>query len=79
QCYEVGEDVYSEVVAQHPSTRSQTAFGNPALDLRSGLAELLSTLEVPTEVVPGCTAEDSSLFSFRRDGITGRQAGVIWN
>jgi YfiH family protein len=79
QCYEVGEDVYSEVVAQHPSTRSQTAFGKLALDLRSGLAELLSTLEVSTEVVAGCTAEDPSLFSFRRDGITGRQAGVIWN
>jgi len=25
-----------------------------------------------------CTAEDSNLFSYRRDGVTGRQAGIVW-
>ncbi len=25
-----------------------------------------------------CTAEDPTLYSYRRDGVTGRQAGVIW-
>jgi copper oxidase (laccase) domain-containing protein len=28
-------------------------------------------------MVGGCTAENAGLFSHRRDGVTGRQAGVI--
>jgi copper oxidase (laccase) domain-containing protein len=33
-----------------------------------------------TDVVhdPRCTVEDRHLFSHRRDGVTGRQAGLIW-
>jgi copper oxidase (laccase) domain-containing protein len=33
-----------------------------------------------TEVVqdPRCTVEDHTLFSHRRDGVTGRQAGIVW-
>jgi len=27
---------------------------------------------------PRCTAEDPQLYSYRRDGVTGRQAGLIW-
>jgi copper oxidase (laccase) domain-containing protein len=27
---------------------------------------------------PRCTVEDRFLFSHRRDGVTGRQAGVVW-
>jgi copper oxidase (laccase) domain-containing protein len=27
---------------------------------------------------PRCTVEDPRLFSHRRDGVTGRQAGVVW-
>jgi polyphenol oxidase len=25
-----------------------------------------------------CTVEDRSLYSYRRDGTTGRQAGLVW-
>jgi copper oxidase (laccase) domain-containing protein len=25
-----------------------------------------------------CTVESSNLFSYRRDGVTGRQAGLVW-
>jgi len=25
-----------------------------------------------------CTVEDSALYSYRRDGVTGRQVGVVW-
>jgi hypothetical protein len=27
---------------------------------------------------PRCTVEDRFLFSHRRDGVTGRQAGLVW-
>jgi copper oxidase (laccase) domain-containing protein len=27
---------------------------------------------------PRCTVEDPKLFSHRRDGVTGRQAGIVW-
>jgi polyphenol oxidase len=27
---------------------------------------------------PRCTVEDPQLFSHRRDGVTGRQAGLVW-
>ena len=45
----------------------------------SGLAEILGRAGV-TEVVhdPRCTVEDPQLFSHRRDGVTGRQAGIVW-
>ena len=51
----------------------------PGLDLRAGLAELLTRAGIP-EVVhdPRCTVEDPHLFSHRRDGVTGRQAGLVW-
>ena len=47
--------------------------------LRAGLAEILGRAGV-TEVVhdPRCTVEDPQLFSHRRDGVTGRQAGLVW-
>jgi len=32
---------------------------------------------VPVVISAGCTLEDDSYFSFRRDKVTGRQAGVI--
>jgi copper oxidase (laccase) domain-containing protein len=25
-----------------------------------------------------CTVEDKNLYSYRRDGVTGRQVGVVW-
>ena len=55
------------------------ARARPGLDLRAGLAELLTRAGIP-EVVqdPRCTVEDPNLFSHRRDGVTGRQAGIVW-
>ena len=52
---------------------------HPGLDLRAGIAEILRKAGIP-EVVhdPRCTVEDPNLFSHRRDGVTGRQAGLVW-
>lgn len=77
-CYEVGEDVFTEVVNQFPLAKSQTRDGKYALDLSAGLVGVLSECGIASEVSQQCTAEIPDLFSYRRDGVCGRQAGVIW-
>ncbi len=78
-CYEVPEAMQAEVAAVAPAAAVRTRRGTPGLDLRAGLAEVLTRAGV-TEVVhdPRCTVEDPQLFSHRRDGVTGRQAGLVW-
>lgn len=78
-CYEVPEAMQAEVARVAPAAAVRTRVGTPGLDLRLGLAELLTRAGV-REVVhdPRCTAEDPHLFSHRRDGVTGRQAGLVW-
>lgn len=78
-CYEVPEPMQADVARIAPAAVSRTRHGTPGLDLRAGLAELLRRAGIP-EVVqdPRCTVEDPLLFSHRRDGVTGRQAGIVW-
>ena len=76
-CYEVGEDVFEEVVALHPSAASRTLKGTPALDLPGALIDQIEKLGVKSARARDCTAESSALYSYRRDGVTGRSAGVI--
>lgn len=52
--------------------------GQPAIDVRAGLRQRLELLGIAAEYVGGCTAEDPHLFSFRRDGVTGRQGVAVW-
>lgn len=79
-CYEVPPEMQVEVVAQLPDSASTTRQGTAGLDLRQGLVRQLNDAGVGTVAVDQrCTAEDSSLFSYRRDnGVTGRQAGLVW-
>lgn len=77
RCYEVGEDVYREVVAEFPLAASQTEHGTLALDLPRALEAELTLAGVAVQRDGRCTAEDTTLFSYRRDGETGRQVGVI--
>ena len=77
RCYEVSEDVYQEVVTSHPFAQSTTAKGSLALDLPRALIEQLSRHSLTVVNESTCTVEDSNLFSYRRDGVTGRQAGII--
>ena len=76
-CYEVSQEIYDEVVALHPAAASQTASLTPALDLPAALREVLKEAGVVIVDESGCTVEDSELFSYRRDGVTGRQIGII--
>ncbi len=78
-CYEVPAAMRAEVAAAVPATWATSRSGTPALDLRAGLAEQLTAAGVGRIVLDGrCTAQDEELFSYRRDGGTGRFAGLAW-
>lgn len=78
-CYEVPDAMAAEVDAAVPGTRSTTSWGTPALDLGAGAAGVLAGLGVRPVTVGGCTLEQPSLHSHRRDAAaSGRQAGIIW-
>lgn len=77
-CYEVPGELADEVAASAPSARATSRSGTPALDLRAGVgAQLVAAGVQAVEVDPWCTLESSELYSHRRDGVTGRFAGVV--
>ena len=77
--YEVPAHMQAEVARVAPASAVRTRTGTPGLDLRAGIAEVLRGAGVRQVVHdPRCTVEDPRLFSHRRDGVTGRQAGVVW-
>ncbi|GAA4546949.1 peptidoglycan editing factor PgeF [Amycolatopsis samaneae] len=78
-CYEVPADMAADVDKHVPGSACRTRKGTPGLDLRAGLWRQLADHGVGRiGVDPRCTAEDKTLFSFRRDGTTGRIAGITW-
>jgi polyphenol oxidase len=84
-CYEVPAQLREEVSAVAPAAWCVTRKGTPGLDLRAGLHAQLASAGVGTGAGPGrvtddarCTAESAELYSYRRDGKTGRFAGLIW-
>lgn len=78
RCYEVPEQMRDEVAAIVPGTATTTFTGSPALDLPAGAEHILHRLGIgavrPTGI---CTVEDPRFYSYRRDGRTGRFAGVV--
>ena len=76
-CYEVSQEIYDEVVALHPAARAVTVRGTPALDLPAALHLVLEQAGISIIDESRCTLEEEDLFSYRRDGVTGRQAGII--
>ncbi|MGW3962411.1 peptidoglycan editing factor PgeF [Amycolatopsis sp. NPDC005003] len=78
-CYEVPAEMAADVEKHVPGTACKTRKGTPGLDLRAGLWRQLADLGVgKIGVDPRCTNEDKTLFSYRRDGTTGRIAGITW-
>lgn len=76
--YEVPAELRDEVAAAVPETRATTAWGTPALDLPAGVAAVLRRSGVRSvQHVDRDTYARTDLFSFRRDGTTGRLAGVV--
>lgn len=77
-CYEVPRELASAVVAVVPAARSHRHDG-AALDIRAGVLDQLARAGVAVaRLVGGCTLEDPSCFSYRRDSRTGRMAALVW-
>jgi hypothetical protein len=77
RCYAVPQERAEEVADLRPEAVTTARDGQPALDLRVGLVARLAELGVHSSLFGGCTAEDPGLYSHRRDGRTGRQAGAV--
>ena len=76
-CYEVPPAMADDVAARVPAARATTSWGTSAVDVAAGVLAQLAAAGVPASRVARCTAEDPDLFSYRRDGRTGRTAGVV--
>jgi polyphenol oxidase len=80
--YEVGEDVRRAFVAKDPAAAIAFAphgQGKFLADLHTLARVRLAAAGVAAVYGGGfCTACDERFFSFRRDGTTGRMAGLIW-
>jgi YfiH family protein len=77
RCYEVPEAMRDEVDAVVPGTACETAAGTAGLDLVAGALAILRQAGVAARATRICTAEDDRFYSYRRDGVTGRFAGVV--
>jgi YfiH family protein len=79
RCYEVPADVQAAVAAVVPAAKCTTAAGTYGLDIAAGVRAQLEAAGVEATAADGrCTRESPGLFSYRRDGRTGRFAGLIW-
>lgn len=77
RCYEVPADMRADVAAVVPAAAATTRWGTPGVDIGAGAAAVLRDLGVDVSSAGGCTYEEATLYSHRRDGQTGRQAGVV--
>lgn len=78
-CYELPGELADAVAAVVPAARATTRWGTPSVDVRAGAEAVLREAGL-TDVhrVGGCTVDEPDLFfSYRRDGVTGRHAGMV--
>lgn len=79
ESYEVPEGMALDVEKHLSGSRTRTKKGTPGIDVRAGLVRQLLSLGVThIDADPRDTITDKDFFSHRREGVTGRQAGVIW-
>jgi hypothetical protein len=84
-CYPVPPERARQVAEAWPGAVADAAVvtcadGQPGIDVRRGAAARLRARGVPGEAITvagGCTVEDPGLFSYRRDGVTGRQGVAV--
>jgi YfiH family protein len=78
-CYEVPGEMRAEVASRVPAAFARTTWGAPSLDLGAAVRSQLEAAEVEVVVAGGCTLEDATLHSHRRDGAAaGRLGGLVW-
>lgn len=77
--YEVPLEMARDVESRLPGSITKTSKGTTGVDIRAGLVRQLLSLGVThVDADPRDTVTDTDFFSYRREGTTGRQAGVIW-
>jgi YfiH family protein len=78
-CYEVPEEMRARVAARVPEAGCSTRQGTAGLDIAAGVRAQLAAAGVKAVAVDGrCTRESAELYSYRRDGTTGRFASLVW-
>src|SRR5215813_9662724 len=78
-CYEVPAELQARVASQVPESACITRAGTTGIDIGAGIEAQLARAGVRTVAAdPRCTAETPELYSYRRDGRTGRSAGLVW-
>lgn len=79
RCYELPQQVVEQVEAAVPGTAARTRQDTPSADLTAGALQLLDRAGVgAASALGGCTLEQPQRFySHRRDGRTGRHAGLV--
>lgn len=79
ESYEVPAEMAADVEKHLPGSRTTTKQGTAGIDVRVGLVHQLMGMGVThIDADPRDTITDTDFFSHRREGVTGRQAGVIW-
>lgn len=77
-CYEVPEEMRAAAADVEPESAVTTRRGTPGLDVAAGVrAQLRRAGVVHIARSPWCTLEDRHFYSYRRDGTTGRIAGLV--
>jgi polyphenol oxidase len=79
RCYEVPVAMRAEVAAVAPEACAVSRHGNPALDVAAGVVAQLAPHCWDLEWLDGCSVESADLYSYRRDRVTGRYAGIAWS
>ncbi len=77
QCYSVDQARFDATVSAAADAGTLREDGSLGLDIRRGVMQQLRDRGVRTTTWGGCTMEDPKLFSYRRDGITGRHGAMI--
>jgi len=80
-CYPVQQDCVTQLQAGLPddifSSIMKMSDNQSFVDVRAGVLSQLGVHGIHASSIARCTYEDSSLFSYRRNGRTGRQSMVI--
>ena len=78
RCYELPQPLVDEMAAACPGSAARTAQGTPSVTLAGAARSILERAGVGVLDVELCTLEQPDRFySYRRDGVTGRHAGVV--
>ena len=76
RCYELDLATYEEVIAISPEANFDRS--KCSIDVSAGLIAKLKKSGISYKASNLCVNHQPGYFSYRRDGITGRQSGVIW-